>query len=79
MVLEWGHKLVPAWQILAHAHGHKLGQPGNVLDLLFLESEVGVEATVVELLLEGHREAARLLLCDHHVCQQKECKLETIQ
>jgi len=56
VIQEWDNDLVPAWKAAIGLHGDQVSQPGDVLDLLFLELEVGVEGTVVELLLEGHRE-----------------------
>ena len=56
VIEEWHDDLVPAWETAIGLHGDQVGQPGDVLDLLLLELEVSVEGTVVELLLEGHRE-----------------------
>ena len=54
VVHEWHNYLVPTREITVSLHRDKVSQPSDVLDLLLLDLEVGVEATVVELLLEGH-------------------------
>jgi hypothetical protein len=56
VIQERHDNLVPARKAAVSLHGDEVGQPGDVLDLLFLQFEVGVEAAVVELLLESHRE-----------------------
>ena len=56
VVQEWHNDLVPAWEATVSLHGDQIGQPSDVLDLLLLELQVAIEAPVVELLLEGHRE-----------------------
>ena len=56
VIEEWHDDLVPAWKAAIGLHGDQVGQPGDVLDLLLLELEISVEGSVVELLLEGHRE-----------------------
>ena len=56
-VIEEGHdNLVPAWQSAVSLHSNEIGQPGDVLDLLLLQLQVRVEASIVELLLECHGE-----------------------
>ena len=54
VVHERHNYLVPTREIAVSLHRDKVSQPSDVLDLLLLDLEVGVEATVVELLLEGH-------------------------
>ena len=57
--------LVPAGEVARGVHDDQLCEPGNIFDLLLLKLKVGVEAAVVELLLEGHREFLRQLLVSH--------------
>ena len=54
MVLEWSNELVPSWQVAGDVHLNELSEPGHVLDFLFLELEVGEEASAVEATLEAH-------------------------
>ena len=56
MVLEGDNELVPAWQVASDLHGHKFGQPGDVLNLLLLEFQECVEACEVETIFESLRE-----------------------
>ena len=54
-VIKEGHdNLVPSREAAIGLHGDQVSQPGDVLDLLLLELEIRVEATVMELLLECH-------------------------
>ena len=62
VVQEWHNDLVPAWEATVSLHGDQISQPSDVLDLLLLEFQVAIEAPVVELLLEGHRELSDRLL-----------------
>ena len=56
-VVHEGHNhLVPTREIAVGLHRNQVSEPSDVLDLLLLDLEVGVEATVVELLFESHRE-----------------------
>ena len=72
-VVHEGHNnLVPAGQVAGRVHDDELGEPGHVLDLLLLQLEVSVEAAVVELLLEGHRELTRQLLVGHLIYREKD-------
>ena len=57
VIEEWYNDLVPAGEASISLHCDEVGQPGNILDLLLLDFEIGVEAAIVELLLEGHRES----------------------
>jgi hypothetical protein len=61
VIQEWHDDLVPAWEASVGSHSDKVGEPGDVLDLLLLQLHVGIESSIVELLLEGHRESADLL------------------
>ena len=54
VVHERHNYLVPTGEIAVSLHRDQVSEPSDVLDLLLLDLEVGVEATVVELLLEGH-------------------------
>jgi len=57
-VIEEGYdNLIPAGKTTVCLHGNKISQPGDILDLLLLKLEIGVEAAVVELFLEGHGES----------------------
>ena len=66
VVHEWHNYLVPTREIAVSLHRDKVSQPSDVLDLLLLDLEVGVEATVVELLFESHRELPDRLF-EHHL------------
>ena len=57
VIQEWYNYLVPAGEATISLHRDEVGQPGNILDLLLLDLEIGVEAAIVELLFEGHRES----------------------
>ena len=54
VVHERHNNLVPTREIAVSLHRDQVSQPSDVLDLLLLDLEVGVEATVVELLFERH-------------------------
>jgi hypothetical protein len=56
VIQEWDYDLVPAWKATISLHSDQVSQPGDVLDLLLLELEIGVEAAIVELLLVSHGE-----------------------
>ena len=62
VVHEWNDVFVPAWNVAWHLLGDQIGQQTHVLDLLLLQLDVSVEATGVELLLEGHGLALDALL-----------------
>ena len=57
VIEEWYDDLVPAGEATISLHSDEVGQPGNILDLLLLDLEISVEAAIVELLFEGHRES----------------------
>ena len=71
MVLEWDDVLVPAWQVAIDLHGHKLGQPGNVLNFLLLQFEESVETAEVEAVFKGLRESSGCLFEHDLVCRNK--------
>ena len=54
VVHERHNNLVPTREIAVGLHRNQVSEPSDVLDLLLLDLEVGVEATVVELLFERH-------------------------
>jgi len=52
--LEWKSELVPAWSVSVDLETDHLSEEFNVLDFLFLQSQVGVEGGVVESAQEGN-------------------------
>ena len=54
VIEEWYNDLVPAGEATISLHCDEVGQPGNILDLLLLQLDVGIEAANVELLFKGH-------------------------
>ena len=65
---ERHNDLVPARLVSLCAHLDELSQPEHVLDLLLLELEVRIEASVVELFLKGEREATSSLFHHSLIC-----------
>lgn len=61
MIHEGYGILGPTGLVLTQLHTDQVRQPGDVLDFELLKPQVGVECTEMELIFEGHREAARSL------------------
>ena len=53
VIFEGENKFVPSGELSGDSNGNKLSKPNDILDFHFLEFKVGIENSVMELILKG--------------------------